>query len=298
MSRTERRSLAAATSSLSSPVSVSATACPTSVMFTTCFTPMPRQRKARRSVSANTYARMLPRCGNAYTVGPQLYRPATSAAGAKSSIRRPSELYSRSSWFVDTVTQTTGAGACRCACAGRGTRGRGGRVEVLHLDREQAPGPVAPDPDGLDAGAVPDQLVLVYRQHALLRGPPAAGGVTEHVAGGVGQLDDTHLPTMDRNGPPCQGSRGGTRAAHADGGDGVPVPAVGGLFLEGTDDERGHLDCADPGRQVISGHRRVQAVVLGDVACPGDVVEEERRGDLVLPVQRRVDVAGAVPGVA
>ena len=53
---------------------------------------------------------MLPRCGYAYTVGPQLYSPATSAAGVKSSIRRPSELYSRSSWFVDTVTQTTGRG--------------------------------------------------------------------------------------------------------------------------------------------------------------------------------------------
>ena len=69
---------------------------------------------------------MLPRCGYAYTVGPQLYRPATSAAGAKSSIRRPSELYSRSSWFVDTVIQTTGAGACRCGGACRGTRGRAG----------------------------------------------------------------------------------------------------------------------------------------------------------------------------
>ena len=50
---------------------------------------MPFQRKARRSVSANTYGRMLPRCGNAYTVGPQLYMPVTSAAGVKSSIRRP-----------------------------------------------------------------------------------------------------------------------------------------------------------------------------------------------------------------
>ena len=96
MSSTERRSRAAATSSLSSPVSVSATACPTSVMLTTCRTGMPFQRKARRSVSANTYGRMLPRCGNAYTVGPQLYMPVTSAAGVKSSIRRPSELNSRS----------------------------------------------------------------------------------------------------------------------------------------------------------------------------------------------------------
>ena len=54
MSRTDRRSLAAATSSLSSPVSVSATACPTSVMLTTCRTGIPFQRSARRSVSANT----------------------------------------------------------------------------------------------------------------------------------------------------------------------------------------------------------------------------------------------------
>jgi hypothetical protein len=52
---------------------------------------------------------MLPRCGYAYTVGPQLYRPATAAAGVKSSIRRPSELYSRSSWFVDTMPHPTGA---------------------------------------------------------------------------------------------------------------------------------------------------------------------------------------------
>jgi len=48
----------------------------------------------------------------------------------------------------------------------------------------------------------------------------------------VRQLDDTHLPTMDRNGPPCQGSRGGgTRAAHADGGDGrIPSPPPAGCF--------------------------------------------------------------------
>src|SRR2546423_7531233 len=52
---------------------------------------------------------MLPRCGYAYTVGPQLYRPATAAAGVKASIRRPSELYSRSSWFVDTMPHPTGA---------------------------------------------------------------------------------------------------------------------------------------------------------------------------------------------
>src|SRR6266851_2810193 len=113
MSSTERCSRAAATSSLSSPVSVSATACPTSVMLTTCRTPMPFQRKARRSVSANTYGRMLPRCGNAYTVGPQLYMPAVWPAGTKSSIRRPSELNSRSWWLVDTILQRTGAGAYR-----------------------------------------------------------------------------------------------------------------------------------------------------------------------------------------
>jgi hypothetical protein len=52
--------------------------------------------QARRSVSANTYGRMLPRCGNAYTVGPQLYMPVTSPDGVKSCTRRPSELYSRS----------------------------------------------------------------------------------------------------------------------------------------------------------------------------------------------------------
>src|SRR6185437_3006348 len=62
----------------------------------------------------------------AYTVGPQLYRPATAAAGVKSSIRRPSELYSRSSWFVGTMPHPTGAGAFRRACAGRETRGRAG----------------------------------------------------------------------------------------------------------------------------------------------------------------------------
>src|SRR5258707_9564316 len=84
-----------------------------------------------------------------------------------------------------------------------------------------APGPgrVAPAPDDLEGGAVPDQLVLVPRQDALPRGPPAAGGVTEHVAGVVGQLDDAHPPTMDRDGLPCQGS------GHADGGDGrCPSP--------------------------------------------------------------------------
>ena len=54
MSMTDRRSRAAATSILSSPVLVSATACPTSVMLTTCRTSMPFQRSARRSVSANT----------------------------------------------------------------------------------------------------------------------------------------------------------------------------------------------------------------------------------------------------
>src|SRR5882762_9951715 len=97
---------------------------------------------------------MLPRCGYAYTVGPQLYRPATSAAGVKSSIRRPSELYSRSSWFVDTVTQTTGRQTC----------GRRGRE--------------------------------------------------------------------------------------------VPVPAVSGMVLEETDDERGHPDRADSGGEVKAGHRR------------------------------------------
>ncbi len=50
------------------------------------------QRSARRSVSAKTYARMLPRCAKWYTVGPQLYMPTTSADGTKSMIRRPSEL--------------------------------------------------------------------------------------------------------------------------------------------------------------------------------------------------------------
>ena len=43
-----------ATSILSSPVSVSATACPTSVMLTTCRTRMPFQRRVRRTVSAKT----------------------------------------------------------------------------------------------------------------------------------------------------------------------------------------------------------------------------------------------------
>ncbi len=56
-------SRAAATSSLSSPVSESATAWPTSVMLMTCRTGICFQRSARRRVSANTYARMLPRCG-------------------------------------------------------------------------------------------------------------------------------------------------------------------------------------------------------------------------------------------
>src|SRR6478752_472888 len=102
MSITDRRSLAAATSILSSPVSVSATACPTSVMLT--------------------------RCRYAYTVGPQLYRPATAVAGVKSSIRRPSELYSRSSWFVGTMPHPTGAahadgGDGRCPSPPPGDRG-------------------------------------------------------------------------------------------------------------------------------------------------------------------------------
>ena len=43
-----------ATYILSSPVSVSATACPTSVMLTTCRTRMPFQRRVRRTVSAKT----------------------------------------------------------------------------------------------------------------------------------------------------------------------------------------------------------------------------------------------------
>jgi hypothetical protein len=38
----------------------------------------------------------------------------------KSSIRRPSELYSRSSWFVDTMPHPTGAAACRAADADGG----------------------------------------------------------------------------------------------------------------------------------------------------------------------------------
>src|SRR5262249_5907235 len=135
---------------------------------------------------------MLPRCGYAYTVGPQLYRPATAAAGVKSSIRRPSALYSRSSWFVGTMPHPTG-------------------------------------PDVRTAGT------------------------------------------------------------------GVPVPAVGGMFLEGTDDERGDLDRADAGGEVESAHRREQAVVRGDVACAGDVVEEDTGRDPVLPVQRRGDVAGPAP---
>ena len=62
---------------------------PTSVMLTTWCTGMPFQRKARRSVSANTYGRMFPRCGNAYTVGPQLFTPVTAPDGVKSAIRRP-----------------------------------------------------------------------------------------------------------------------------------------------------------------------------------------------------------------
>ena len=56
---------------------------------------MPFQWKARRSVSANTYARMLPRCGNEDGGPVQVYMPVTSAAGddgMKSSIRWPSQL--------------------------------------------------------------------------------------------------------------------------------------------------------------------------------------------------------------
>src|SRR5206468_7320251 len=72
----------------------------------------------------------------------------------------------------------------------------------------------------------------------------------------------------------------------------VPVPAVGGMFLEGTDDERGNLYRADAGGEVESAHRREQAVVRGDVACAGDVVEEDTRRDPVFLVQRRVDAPG------
>jgi hypothetical protein len=52
----------------------------------------------------------------------------------------------------------------------------------------------------------------------------------------VGQLDDTHLPTMARNGPPCQARLVRDREEAESGphmltaGTEDPVPAVGGLF--------------------------------------------------------------------
>src|SRR5438067_13535667 len=78
-------------------------------------------------------------------------------------------------------------------------------------------------------------------------------------------------------------------------GTGAPSPPSAGPYLEGIDDERGGLYRADARGEVVSAHRRVQAVVLGEVACAGDVVEEDRRRDPVILVQRRVDVAAAVP---
>ena len=50
-------------------------------------------------------------------------------------------------------------------------------------------------------GAVPDQLVLVHRVHAPLRGHPAARGVVKHVAWMVRKLNDVHPPTMHHQAP-------------------------------------------------------------------------------------------------
>src|SRR5689334_1553762 len=72
------------------------------------------------------------------------------------------------------------------------------------------------------------------------------------------------------------------------------LPLCRAECLEEPGDQLGHLRRADPGGQVEPGHRREQAVVLGDVPGAGDVVEVERRGELVQLVDHRVEVAGAV----
>src|ERR1041385_8856612 len=63
--------------------------------------------------------------------------------------------------------------------------------------------------------------------------------------------------------------------------------------LEEPGDQLGHLRRADAGGQVEPGHRREQAVALGDVPGAGDVVEVERREGPVQLVDHRVEVAGA-----
>src|SRR5579872_5951188 len=66
----------------------------------------------------------------------------------------------------------------------------------------------------------------------------------------------------------------------------------------GSGDQRGQLRRADPGGQVISRCGREQAVVDGVLALAGDVVEVPARVEVVQQVHQRVEVAGAVAGVA
>ena len=63
-----------------------------------------------------------------------------------------------------------------------------------------AAGAVALDPDGLDAGLVLDERVLVPGLGSLLGGLPPQRHVVEHVAGVVGQLNDPHAAPSVRGG--------------------------------------------------------------------------------------------------